>query len=291
MVRTVHDAFEEFNRRLTPTATQRNKERAHRQTVEKYLRAKLDVVRMFESGSFSHGTGVRGFSDVDVFVVLKRPRPESSYSALRRVQTALSSQMFLTAVKIRRPAVVVEFNRGQETWEVIPAYNTGAGKIDAYAYWIPSPRSGKGWIKSAPQVHARYVTARSKRADVDAKKFVRLVKAWKYIWSVPISSFYLEMQAARYAGANPPTVPIFDLAGFFATVRLSGLAPMKDPSGMTGLIRPCSSAATKKEALSKLASADSRARKALAAYEKGNEVQAFEYLNLLFGGRFPARNA
>lgn len=286
MARSIDDAFEEFNRRLTPTAGQRTSQAAHRQTVENALRSKLEVIRFFESGSFSHGTGVRGYSDVDAFVVLKRPKPESSLSALIRVKAVLDSRLFLTAVKIRRPAVVIEFAGGKQSWEVIPAYSTGT----PYVFWIPAPRSEKGWIKSAPRVHAKYVNARNLRTDVDAKKFARLVKAWKYSWSVPISSFYLEMQAARYAAAHPPTVPIFDLAGFFAQLRFRGLSPMQDPSGLTGLLRACSSAATKKEAFSKLENANARAQKALAAYNAGNVPQAFEFLNLLFRWRFPARN-
>jgi len=42
-------------------------------------------------------------------------------------------------------------------------------------------------------------------------------------------------------------------------------------------------------ALSKLSTAAVRSRKALEAYKKENSNTAFEYLDLLFGGKFPSR--
>jgi hypothetical protein len=64
---------------------------------------------------------------------------------------------------------------------------------------------------------------------------------------------------------------------------------MKDPKDVAGRFYPCSSAATKSEALKKLSTAASRARKALDADHNGKLDEAFRYLNLLFDGNFPAR--
>src|SRR5262245_1794360 len=109
MARTVNDAFEVFLGRLTPTSVQRTAGASHRASVKAALEAKLTVRNFFETGSFSHGTGVRGHSDIDALVSLGDPKPESSYTALTRVKDVLSARFPLTTVKIRRPAVVVEF--------------------------------------------------------------------------------------------------------------------------------------------------------------------------------------
>jgi hypothetical protein len=64
---------------------------------------------------------------------------------------------------------------------------------------------------------------------------------------------------------------------------------MNDPKQASGRIYPCSSDAKKIDALSKLSTAASRARKALDAEQEGKIDTAFLYLDLLFGGQFPAR--
>jgi predicted nucleotidyltransferase len=59
------------------------------------------VNRFFETGSFSHGTGVRNYSDIDALVSLNN-KPDSSYTALNRVKDALSARFPSTTVKVRR---------------------------------------------------------------------------------------------------------------------------------------------------------------------------------------------
>src|SRR5680860_832913 len=98
MTRTVNEAFEEFLARLTPSATDRQASARHRESVQSALEAKVTVRRFFETGSFSHGTGVRGYSDVDVFASLANEKPESSYTALTWVMDALSERFPSTVV-------------------------------------------------------------------------------------------------------------------------------------------------------------------------------------------------
>lgn len=53
----------------------------------------------------------------------------------------------------------------------------------------------------------------------------------------------------------------------------------------------CSSESLRVDALSKLARASERARKALHAEQVGKDADAFYYLDQLFGGQFPSRLA
>lgn len=66
--RTVNEAFEKFLGDLTPTQSQRDAAAEHRASVKEALDSYLSVSSFFESGSFSHGTGIRHRSDVDAFV-------------------------------------------------------------------------------------------------------------------------------------------------------------------------------------------------------------------------------
>jgi len=103
MTRTVSEGFDEFVRRLVPTDAQRNAGMSHRATVRQALEARLAVSTFSETGSFSHGTGVRGHSDIDALAALSADRPGSSATALNWVKEALQARFPLTSVTIRRP--------------------------------------------------------------------------------------------------------------------------------------------------------------------------------------------
>lgn len=290
MTRTVNEAFELFIDRLAPTNAQREAGASHRSSVKAALEKELSVKNFFETGSFNHGTGVRGLSDTDVLVSIGNGRPQSSYTALNWVKDALQARFPRTTVKIRRPAVVVEFAGGYETWEVIPGFITGRGGDGQFVYDIPGPSAGSAWIDTAPQEHLKYVnTCNKSPKNGDAKKLVRLIKAWKYYRDVPISSFYLEMRAAQHVAAQTHYIHIWDVCQLLEKLDSHALAAMNDPSGASGRIYACSSDSTRTDALSKLSTAATRARKALDAYRADNFSDAFYYLDLLFGGQFPSR--
>lgn len=290
MARTVNEGFEEFLRRLVPTESQREAGASHRASVQAALEKKLTVKYFFESGSFSHGTGVRGFSDIDAFVSLGGTRPDLSYTALEWVKDAMTARFPSTTVVIRRPAVVVKFGGGYETWEIIPAFLTGRGDAGQLVYDIPGPSTGSAWIDSAPQEHLKYVNECNKKPNEgNAKDLTRLIKAWKYYRNVPISSFYLEMRCAQHVARQASYIHIWDVCQLLESLNDHELASMNDPKGAAGRIYPCSSDANKADTLSKLQTAATRARKALDAYNAKNFDTAFTYLDLLFGEKFPPR--
>lgn len=290
MARTVSEGFEEFLRRLAPTEAQKAAGASHRASVKEALEANLSVRRFFETGSFSHGTGIRGFSDTDVLVSLGDSRPQSSYTALEWVRDALSKRFSSTDVTIRRPAVQVKFGGGYETWEVLPAFITGRGGDGKLVYDIPGPSAGSVWIDSAPDEHLAYVNeCNDKPHKGDAKDLARLIKAWKYYQDVPISSFYLEMRCAQHVATQITYIHVWDVCQILEKLDGHRLAAMNDPKGASGRIVACSSDSNRDRALSKLETASGRARKALDAHNAEDQVTAFFYLDLLFGGNFPAR--
>ncbi len=289
MARSVNEGFEEYLSRLIPTEAQRNAGASHRASVKAALEAKLDVSHSYETGSFSHGTGVRGYSDVDLLVCLKS-KPESSYTALTWVKDALSERFPSTDVAIRRPAVAVKFASGYETWEVIPGFMTNRGGEGQYVYDIPSPSAGSTWIDAAPREHLSYVNeCNLKPHKGNAKALARLIKAWKYYRNVPVSSFYLEMRCAQHVASLDSYIHVWDVCLVLESLVDHELAAMNDPRGATGRIQACSSDSSKEDALSKLKTAAGRARNALDASKADNPDSAFYYLDQLFGGSFPSR--
>jgi hypothetical protein len=257
--------------------------------VKSALETRLDVINFFETGSFSHGTGVRGFSDIDALVSLRNSRPDLSYTALNWIKDALQARFPNTTVSIDRPAVKVKFASGYETWEIIPGFvkqSTPSG----FSYHIPGPSSGSKYIESAPKEHLSYVNEANKVPSTGkTKRLSRFIKAWKYYCNVPISSFYLEMRCAQHVRSVTTYVDVWDVCLVLEALSSNQLASMNDPSGLVGKFEACSSDAKRADALSKLNTAAVRARKALDAQRAGNDTTAFTYLDLLFGGKFPSR--
>lgn len=288
MAPSAADGFNTFLGWVTPSAADRENAATHRASIQSKLNDTYGLYRMFQSGSFSHGTGVKGYSDVDYFASLKSAQPQRSSSILDSVKNTLQARFPHTTIRIARPAVVLEFGGGYETVEVIPAY--AQRSVDGNMKFL-IPGVSTEWLESTPEAHLKYVNACNERPSKGkAKSFARLIKAWKYFRSAPISSFYLEMRAAAYIAQQSDVVYAYDLYYFLKELQDTDLAAMNDPTGATGRIQPCSSDTTKQDALSRLATAVRRAHNAVEAYQNSNDESAFYYWNQLFNGEFPAYN-
>jgi hypothetical protein len=282
---SVSGAFTEFLGSLVPTTTEVNAATSHSASVRGVLDSAFGTYRFFQSGSFSHGTGIRYYSDVDYFASLKTTKPQSSDSALNNVKRVLQEHYPRTTVKIRRPAVVIDFAGGTETFEVVPGWIL-RGEDDNRVYHIPGPRGG--WLESAPDAHRAYVNSANGDPKGGAKGLARLLKAWKYYRSVPLSSFYLEMRAAAYMAKESSVVWSIDLRNILSELSRADVAAMNDPSGLTGRIYAYSADSYKTDAISKLTRALERADRARTAESAGRVRAAFDAWDMLFDGHFPS---
>lgn len=289
MAKTANDAFTQFNLKLIPSKLEREKASSHRQTIYDKLDSEFGLYRMFQSGSFKHGTGISGYSDVDYFVSLKPDQPNSSDTILNSVRVKLQERFPLTDIHVSRPAVVLEFGQGYERVEIIPAYTQGfTNDAKDVKFRIPSVVSGE-WLESTPEAHLKYVNSSDiKVPNGSTKNLTRLIKAWKYYCNVPVSSFYLEMRAASYMRTQESYIPWWDIYLLLKRLDDNKLAAMNDPTGNTGRIYACSTTPKAEEALSKLSSALARAEKAKDYLEAGYTEEAFAEWDKLFNGKFPA---
>jgi hypothetical protein len=287
MAKSAEEGFRVFNTWLVPSDNERAKASSHRQTILDKLEATYGVYRMFQSGSFKHGTGISGHSDVDYFVSLETDRPSFSTSILSSVRDTLKERFPSTYIHVSRPAVVLEFGQGYERVEIIPAYAySKVGDKEQMKYKIPGVL--EEWLESTPEAHLDYVNASDINVPAGStKKLTRLIKAWKYYRNVPISSFYLEMRAAAYMRQQESYIPWLDLYYLLKQLKTNGLAAMNDPTGSTGRINACSSDANLTDALSKLDTALTRAENA-KDYKDTNLSAAFDEWNKLFNSEFPS---
>lgn len=283
---SIPQKFQQLLQNLTPTQGERDQAASHRASVESALSSSFTVNRFFQSGSFTHGTGVRGHCDVDAIVSLGGLRPATPYEALQDLEQAMRIRFASTSVGIDRPAVQVRFAAGRETWELVPAYLFSTNLAD-FVYQIPGPSVGEGWMLSSPDAHLAYVNEANKRPDGGAKALARLLKGWKYANEVPISSFYLEMRAAMYMRTQSTFIPYMDTRIILQSLWYDQCASVADPSGLADTIRAFSSEENRTSALKQLLDARIYAELAEDAYGKGDTESSSSYWSKVFGWRFP----
>ena len=143
-------------------------------------------------------------------------------------------------------------------------------------------------MRTSPDANNKYVATINAELGQKVKPLIRFIKTWKYYKTVPLYSFYLEMQVARYASKENSILYSIDVKNIFKLLRDNELAAMQDPVGISGYIYPAFSEAMKTDALSKINTALTRAEKAREAEDAGRIKDAFYWWDLVFDGYFPA---
>ncbi len=286
MTRNIDQGFERFLGRLTPTDEESELAKSHRSSISSRLKTSFGLRRFARIGSFGNGTSISGYSDVDYLASLSRDTltNNSTYS-LAKIRADLAARFTTSNVHVDCPAIVIPFGtKKSETTEIVPADYVGE-ETGFYVYDIADGQGG--WMRACPDAHIDYVARIDKRLGGKLKPLIRFIKAWKYYQNVPISSFYLELKITKYAEYEKSIVYGIDLKSVLSLLLSNDLAAIQDPVGISGYISPCKTSALKIDALSKLATASTRADKAWEAKEKGNVSDAFAWYRLLYNDGFP----
>lgn len=292
MAKTLDEGFDTFLSWLKPLNSEHEKATSHKTSVQNCLANKHNCSRMFETGSFGAGTGIRHKSDTDYFAVFPAANlwTDSAYT-LRKIKESLQDTFSRTeGIVVNTPAVRIPFGSyASEMMEVTPC-NTNGTVITDYGnfnkYSIPD--GDGGWIDSSPAAFNAYVDSHHKRLGYKLKPFIQLVKAWKYYNDAPISSFYLEVRATKYAETETSIVYDIDLYRFFKYFNDNELPSINDPLGISGRIHACSTDAKYETALSKVKADFKRAEEAYDNRDKDID-KCFERWNIFFNYEFPSR--
>lgn len=291
--RTVEQGFKNFLRTLKPTFKESDAAKRHRASIETCLKNNFGITRFVRTGSFGRGgTSISGYSDVDYFAQIPTSNLEkNSKLMLRRIRDVLDKRFPRTGVRVNRPAVIIPFHPdGKEKTEVTPAGYVEVTTKDEYKVYNIPDFSG-GWMRSSPDAHKAYVRKIDQKLGSKVKPLIRFVKAWKFYQRVPISSFYLELRIAKFIERNPRVAyDTYDIAvkRVFSHLHDIKLAKIRDPIGISGSIRPCSTDKKLEKAKSKLSTALNRAQRACDAGKSGNIEDAFRRWNMLYNRKFPS---
>lgn len=285
MPRSIEQGFSDFLEKLKAKAPESQAATNHRASIETCLRNNFGLNRFVRIGSFGNGTSVSGYSDVDYLASIPANEVTASSSYfLAKVRDALDARFPITGVRVDTPAVVVPFGTYKsETTEVVPA-----GYVTQNTYKVYKIADGDGgWMNISPDAHNDYVSTVDTKLGGKVRPLIRFIKAWKFYRGVPISSFYLEMFTARYASTEMSIVYSIDIKRVLRQLADRELPNMYDPTGVGGTIKPCKTALSHADALSKTATAATRAGKAYDAESGGDIKGAFDWWSLLYDGCFP----
>ena len=285
----VYAGFSTFLRGLVPTSGETAAARSHRASIKECLMSEFGMTDFVPIGSFYSGTSVSGFSDVDYIAVIPTSNLKQDSSRTLAAVSATLRERFSTTpnIRINCPAVRVPFgDGGKESTEIVPADEIDLTDAAQYVYDIPDCNGG--WRRSSPEAHYDYVDAIDKRLAGNLRPLIRLVKAWKYYCSVPISSFYLEMYVARYAANEKSIIYYIDLDAIFRALYYDELPSFQDPVAIAGTIAPCTTPSNHDLALDQVLSGHVHAEHAEDARRANKNKDAFYWWNEFFNGNFPA---
>jgi hypothetical protein len=286
MARTVEEAFLVFLKWLAPRPGSRMAVSILREQVFDRLNEKLDIAKMLEVGSMAQNSDIQTFSGGDYLLQLRGRRPLTPDSILRSVERSLSALYPTAHVRQTRPTVVVEFP-DERRIGIIPAF--APGTIDGGTR-VSLAAPGGGWTSADP---AGYHDWFQRCNSVDgvrgaAQGLSRLARAWKHYGGVPISSFYLELQAAQFMASRSTVIYSYDVRDFFRALHEQELAAIEDPSTPRNLVPACATSSDLKRSLQETAVAASRAERALARQRQGDTADSFDQWSQVFSGQFPA---
>jgi len=285
--RTIAQGFDTFHSRITPGSYESGKAASHKASITSRLGTYFDLKQLFYSGSANNGTSISQHSDVDFFARIPTSNlKNNSSTSLREIKECLQERFTNTNIYVDSPAVVLDF--GSSNWdraEVIPAdYVVQKGGRNVYDI----PDGASGWMRSSPSTHTAYVRVENDRLTKKLKPLIRFLKAWKYYCNVPVSSFYLELRATKWMESESSIIYDIDLCSIFKKLHACALASMQDPKGISGYVAACETDTKHTDALSKLATAKTRAEKAQEAEAAGKTSEAFDWWDKVFSGKFPS---
>lgn len=274
-----------FAASLVPPAPDRSTVSERRDAIENAVKAKTASVGILESGSWSHGTSLKGFSDVDYMSWIPGTEtPTLPSTALSSLKQAISGAHWsIKELRISSPTVKVTFYQPPH-FEIVPAYYKGKQQ-EISVFRIPGPNDE--WIESIPIAHNSYVSDINDRLGKKVKTLVRLVKAWKYSQSVPVSSFYLEMRTVQYSSGESTIIYDMDLRSVLRKLVLGEMRSMNDPLGIVPRIPATSSEANRITALRLAREAVGHLEAAEAAQENGDRSAYWSHMYSVYGPDYP----
>ncbi|WAC90167.1 SMODS domain-containing nucleotidyltransferase [Mycobacterium sp. Aquia_213] len=290
MATTTAQAFDEFYDAIKEDDAISQKVSDRRTNVVNTLKAAFPSTAtiQFQSakliGSLGRHTASRPFDDMDLLVHLhvdddlwQRTYQYSSTDFLYRVRSSLSASSTVKKIGARGQAVRLFYSDG------LVVDVAAVVKISDGYYKIPD--GSGGWLSTNPIEHETYVNRRNSELGGNLKRFVVVAKQWNKAHSSYLSSFHLEMMAARtFATLGTNRREALRLFFDYNQYNLS----VQDPAGYGGDLSTYLTSTNRTLVNAALGAARDRADLALAAENRGDARESIRQWGIILGSRFPA---
>ncbi|AJE04158.1 nucleotidyltransferase family protein [Geobacter pickeringii] len=285
MSRTVNRGFNELLHRVTPTHTEAESSKTLHLSLANLLRSGYGLNDFVITGSLHNGTCITGCSDYDYFAVIPTNRLKADSAAtVSEIKNYLDFHLHHGEVSEQVPGVRVAFGVGAKDVTVVIPADMVAEANGCRVYEMPNPAGG--WMRTSPEAHGAYLKTLEQRLGPGVRNLIRLMKAWKYSAGVSISSFYLELVTAKYLEGVSSVVYDVDMHGILSHLFNTEMAPIQDPTGVSGHVPPCTAHSDFVAVKEELTLAFIRANKALEARLHYNVAEAFDWWHLVYNGKF-----
>ena len=177
------------------------------------------LIEITFSGSYAKGTGVRGSTDVDIFISLDPQTP----GTLKELYDGLYSFLDSNRLSPRRQNVSVGLNYSGVSIDLLPARKQAGNTKDHSLF----KNKAQTWTQTNVQQHITLVS-QSGRLDE-----IRVIKIWRNLHRLNFPSFYLELtvlDALYNKNKNQP-----------ATNVLTALEYLRDSFTNTRVVDPANS--------------------------------------------------
>ena len=284
----VNDWFQNLLSRIQPLQSEIDKAEGHAQTIKSRLEKSFGLRKFLLVGSHSRGTAIRGFSDVDFFSLIAREDVKrangyvSSATVLENIKKSLSDRFTDTDMRIDGQAVVVQFNGGDFSVDVVPAIFREMSANNWPTYFIPD---GYGdWMKTSPEIHNRYLKDADEKSRGKLKFVTQMIKFWKENRnpSVPISLFHTELLLAAFlvcAGVKSYAECITEA---FQLLAKRNCGAFRDPVNISGNVNAANTEAKRIYTLDKVIYARDHGKKAMYAENQNDHDEAIRQWKIVF---------
>lgn len=154
-------------------------------------------------GSYGRNTAVRPPTDVDILFIMPsskwinyRMYPGNGPSKLLQdVKSVLQKTYPTTTMRGDGQVVVVSFANSFGV-EVLPVF----ASTEAGLYYTPNTHNGGSWKTTNPDAEKKHISDSNKNSNGNTVHLVKMMKVWKHVCSVPLSSLAIELMAVPFIG-------------------------------------------------------------------------------------------
>ncbi len=287
----ISSAFQGLGQRTALRAGELDAFERQRAGVTSSLTNRFAVSKFVPIGSVVRGSGLTGSSDLDLLVVLRREEVvwgdslKAPSTVLSNVRTALRETYPSTEIGRDGQAVVVRFTDGRSV-DVVPGWWASAQPNGWPLYAIPS--GGADWLKTAPDLHNKYISDGDDSAGGKLKSVVRIMKYWRSTRAqdLPLSGFHLELLLTSERTCVGARSLASCVAETLALLERRSCRALQDPCGVSGLISSAGTEAKRERLLQAISSSSSYAQSAIRCEQAADYRNALYYWELVFNGKF-----